>query len=71
MAEFVQVCDEADIPPGTGKAFDVGREEIGVFNVGGKFYAIDNLCRMRAGHWQRGRWPVISSPARCMDGARM
>lgn len=54
MAEFVEVCNEADVPPGTGKAFDVGREEIGVFNVGGKFYAIDNLCPHEGGPLAEG-----------------
>jgi len=54
MAEFVEVCSEADIPPGTGKSFEIGREEIGIFNVGGEFYAIDNLCPHEGGEMAEG-----------------
>lgn len=54
MAEFVEVCYEADIPPGTGKMFEIGRDEIGVFNIGGKFYAIDNLCPHEGGPMSEG-----------------
>jgi len=32
------------IPPGTGKAFDVGGRRLAVFNVNGRFYAIDEIC---------------------------
>jgi len=49
MAGFVEICSEIDIPPGTGKAFNVGREEVGIFNVNGKFFAIDNLCPHEGG----------------------
>jgi NAD(P)H-dependent nitrite reductase small subunit len=49
MAEYKEICSEAEIPPGTGKAFDFGREEIGIFNVNGKLYAIDNLCPHEGG----------------------
>lgn len=44
MAEFVAVCDEADISPGTGKGFEIGRQEVGIFNVNGTFYAMENIC---------------------------
>lgn len=54
MAEFVEVCSEAEIPPGTGKKFEVGREEIGVFNVDGKLYAIDNICPHEGGPMHEG-----------------
>lgn len=54
MAEFVVVCSEADIPPGTGKMFEIGRDEVGVFNIGGKFYAIDNLCPHEGGPMNEG-----------------
>jgi len=34
----------ADIAPGTAKTVAVDGREIAVFNVGGAFYAIDNIC---------------------------
>jgi len=33
-----------DTPPGSAKAFTVGDHRIALFNVGGKFYAIDDVC---------------------------
>lgn len=63
MAEFKEICSEADIPPGTGKAFDMGRDEIGVFNIGGKFYAIDNLCPHEGGPMADG--PVSGNLVTC------
>ena len=34
----------ADFPPGTHRVVRVGRAEVGVFNVGGRFYALPNVC---------------------------
>jgi nitrite reductase/ring-hydroxylating ferredoxin subunit len=44
MPEFVKVAAAADIAPGHGRAFVVGKSEVAVFNVGGTFYAMDNAC---------------------------
>ena len=34
----------ADFPPGTHRVVRVRNVEIGVFNVGGRFYALPNIC---------------------------
>lgn len=34
----------ASLPPGSGRAFTVGERRIAVFNVDGKFHAIDDTC---------------------------
>ncbi len=49
MPRFVAVASSADIPPGHAKAYIVGNREIGVFNVDGTFYAIDNTCPHQGG----------------------
>ncbi len=49
MPRFVAVASTADIPPGQAKAFVVGDREIGVFNVDGTFYAIENTCPHQGG----------------------
>jgi len=55
MAEFREICKESEIPPGTGKAFTIGRDEIGIFNLNGRFYAIDNLCPHEGGPLAEGQ----------------
>ena len=44
MADFFRVAAAADIPPGTGKVVVVMGREVGLFNAGGTFRAIDNIC---------------------------
>ncbi len=38
------LCLVAEVPPGQGKACEVGARQIAVFNLGGEFLAIDNMC---------------------------
>ena len=49
MASFVRAAAVSDIPPGTGKCVDVNGKEIALFNLDGKFHAIDNTCLHRGG----------------------
>jgi len=44
-----KVASRAEIPDGTAKTVDVAGKKIALFNVGGKFYAIDNECKHRKG----------------------
>ncbi len=48
MARHV-VGRAADFPPGTHRVVRVGRAEVGVFNVGGRFYALPNVCTHQFG----------------------
>jgi nitrite reductase/ring-hydroxylating ferredoxin subunit len=43
MAEHI-VGRVDDFPPGTHRVVTVGRIEVGVFNVGGRFHALPNVC---------------------------
>ena len=38
-----------EIPPGARKVVDVGGRSIGVFNVGGEFFAVLNRCPHQGG----------------------
>lgn len=50
MGEFVRVAATNEIPKGEGKVFELGGRQVAVFNCGGgKFYAIDNICRHQGG----------------------
>ncbi len=44
MAEWVNVGAVSEIPPGSHKVVDVADVMIAVFNVGGNFYAIEDVC---------------------------
>jgi len=44
MAEFVKVATTGEIAPGQGKIVEVQGKEIALFNVGGEYFAIDNMC---------------------------
>jgi len=43
-AEFVTVAKVGDIPEGQGASYVVGEKVVGVFNVGGVYHAINDLC---------------------------
>ncbi|NJN66992.1 MAG: non-heme iron oxygenase ferredoxin subunit [Chloroflexaceae bacterium] len=40
----IRVASVADVPEGTGKTFEVQGHSIAVFQVGGRFYALDDAC---------------------------
>jgi nitrite reductase/ring-hydroxylating ferredoxin subunit len=39
-----RVCALEELPPGSMKLVEAGRFGVGVYNVGGEFYAIANYC---------------------------
>jgi nitrite reductase/ring-hydroxylating ferredoxin subunit len=45
----------ADFPEGSHRVVDVGGREIGVFNIGGRFYGLPNRCPHQAGPLCEGR----------------
>jgi nitrite reductase/ring-hydroxylating ferredoxin subunit len=61
---FVRIAAAADIPPGTGRAYAVGRYDIALFNVDGQFYALENSCPHQGGPiadgWLEG--PEVTCP---------
>ncbi len=44
MSEFVRAAALGDVPPGQAIAVIVGDWEVGLFNIDGAIYAIDNIC---------------------------
>ena len=49
MGKFVRAAMRADIPEGEGKAIALGETEIALFNLGGEFFALNNVCPHRGG----------------------
>ena len=44
MGEFVRVAKVAEIPDGGKQVFEVDERLIVICHVGGRFYAIDDVC---------------------------
>ena len=49
MAEFVKVAATGDIPEGEGRCFDVGDQQVAIFNIEGTYHALDNVCPHQGG----------------------
>jgi nitrite reductase/ring-hydroxylating ferredoxin subunit len=54
MATFVKVGKIDELPSGEGKLVEVNQKRIALFNVGGKYYAIDDVCPHRGGPLSEG-----------------
>lgn len=44
MSEFITLAKTDEIPAGEGRKFDIGEKVIAVFNINGRFSAIDDMC---------------------------
>ena len=44
MSNYVTVAQVGSIPEGEGRTFTVGERLVAVFNHGGEYFAIDDLC---------------------------
>ena len=54
MGTFVKVAKASEIPSGAGKLVEVGGKEIALFQVEGKYYALDNTCTHLGGPLSEG-----------------
>ena len=54
MANFVKVCTAGEVKTGCGKSIEINGKAVGVFNVDGKFYAINDVCGHRGGPLAEG-----------------
>jgi nitrite reductase (NADH) small subunit len=66
MPEYVKVAQASELEPNHGKLVEVQGKKIALFNLDGKFHAIDNTCTHRGGPLSEGELEgdeVLSSPA--------
>lgn len=54
MAEFHRAAGITEIEIGQGKPVTVAGKTIALFNLGGEFFAIDDMCPHRGGSLGRG-----------------
>jgi len=57
------VCAAAELPPGQRRVVRVAGRSIGIFNVGGRFFALHNGCPHRGGPLCEGRIGGTTLPA--------
>jgi 3-phenylpropionate/trans-cinnamate dioxygenase ferredoxin subunit len=64
MTNFVEVCKVSDVPEPGRMLVEVGDGLIALFHVGGKFYAIDDVCTHDGGPLAEGELDgfVIACP---------
>lgn len=56
------VATVGELPPGARKIVEIGGRSIGVFNVGGRFYALRNTCPHQGAPLCRGRLGGTMAP---------
>jgi hypothetical protein len=56
MPEYVKVAQASEVEPNRGKLVEVQGKKIALFNVDGKFHAIDNSCTHRGGPLSEGEY---------------
>jgi nitrite reductase (NADH) small subunit len=49
------VGDLSEFPENSHKVVKVGRREIGIFNIGGEFYGLPNICPQQTGPLCEGK----------------
>lgn len=54
MGKLVKVAETKDIPAGEAGSFEVEGQTIAIFNVDGKYYAIDDACPHSGGPLSEG-----------------
>ncbi len=52
---YERVLALAELPVGSSRLLTIERQQIALFNVGGRVYAIDNICPHRMGPLVQGR----------------
>lgn len=64
MGRKYVVASVEEIPPGQRKIVEVAGQSIGVFNVGGEYFALRNRCPHQGGPLCEGKlWGWLESPA--------
>ena len=71
MPEFIRVSAPDALPPGSARAFAVGRYDVAVFHVDGEYYALENACPHQGGPiadgWIEERTVTCPWHAWCFD----
>lgn len=53
MAEWVKVAQVGELAPGQKKQIDLDGVAVALFNVGGQYYAIEDVCTHDGAPWHK------------------
>jgi nitrite reductase (NADH) small subunit len=71
LTQFVRVGEAHEVTPGMARAIRVGPYEVALFNVGGTYYALENVCPHQGGPiaegWIEGTTVTCPWHAWCFD----
>lgn len=65
MPETITVCPVSELPPGAMRLVEWEDVEIGVFNCGGSYYAIEDRCSHDDGPLAEGELDAASCTVEC------
>jgi 3-phenylpropionate/trans-cinnamate dioxygenase ferredoxin subunit len=72
LSSLVEVCPVQELPPGEVKIVHAGQISVGVYNLGGEFYAIEDRCSHDDGPLCEGDFDLEDGYAVCpRHGARI
>lgn len=54
MSHWIRIAAESDLPPGACGEYLAGERIVAIFNVVGKFYALDGICPHQGGPLGKG-----------------
>ena len=65
MPEIIDVCTVSELPPGERKLVEWEDVEIGVFNCGGEYFAIEDRCSHDDGDLVAGEFDAETCTVEC------
>ena len=54
MGSIIKVANKQDLPPGRAMSVSVGNKRVALFNIDGKYYAMDDECTHAGGNLSEG-----------------
>lgn len=70
MAEFHKIAATDEVAPGELKQFELEGRPVGLCNIGGEFYAFEDICTHQFAHLSEGEFDGESEVKCPLHGAR-
>ena len=65
MSEYRRICSISDVPDGSARAFLIDKLVVGIYHVGGRFYALEDPCPHAGASLARGTIEEDALVVRC------